>query len=388
MNINSNSNKLIIEGFLQNFKGPQGAEGPQGPIGPSGPQGAKGFDGNPGPQGPIGPIGQKGDQGISITGFDYNKSNNTLYYLNSVGDKNVLLTNVNTLFKGDKGDKGDQGIQGLKGDKGDQGIQGQVGPIGPIGARDFTLINGNLVYTDSNNIQKTVISNIYSVFKGPQGDKGSIGQTGSSGAAGPPGPAGPAGTSVDFSRTSFGDEGTTQFVIGNTNESNLRLGRTADYSWIQSHGSKPLKINGIGNDIILNGKTTFSADGSVNFGGNIRAKGNAFRYFTMTGIRNQSNGFRIVDPNDGTSFMANDWICFVAGIRADWYNGYPGAINLFCYVGKDGFWYVQYLAESMPADSVAYAPIICIPIGFFDKSKTAYPPNATLNAPWFGGWSN
>jgi hypothetical protein len=42
-----------------------------------------------------------------------------------------------------------------------------------------------------------------------------------------------------------------QFVIGNTNESNLRLGRHTDYSWIQSHGSKPLKINPLGNDVCI-----------------------------------------------------------------------------------------------------------------------------------------
>ena len=40
-----------------------------------------------------------------------------------------------------------------------------------------------------------------------------------------------------------------QLTIGNTNESNLRLGRHQDYSWIQSHGSKPLKINPLGNQV-------------------------------------------------------------------------------------------------------------------------------------------
>ncbi len=42
-----------------------------------------------------------------------------------------------------------------------------------------------------------------------------------------------------------------QLTIGNTNESNLRLGRHPDYSWIQSHGSKPLKINPLGNQVHL-----------------------------------------------------------------------------------------------------------------------------------------
>ena len=56
-----------------------------------------------------------------------------------------------------------------------------------------------------------------------------------------------------------GDANSVQFVIGNTNESNLRLGRHRDYSWIQSHGSKPLLINPLGNplevrDIKVNSK--------------------------------------------------------------------------------------------------------------------------------------
>ncbi len=43
-----------------------------------------------------------------------------------------------------------------------------------------------------------------------------------------------------------------QLTIGNTNESNLRLGRHPDYSWIQSHGSKPLRINPLGNQVCIN----------------------------------------------------------------------------------------------------------------------------------------
>jgi len=42
-----------------------------------------------------------------------------------------------------------------------------------------------------------------------------------------------------------------QLTIGNTNESNLRLGRHPNYSWIQSHGSRPLKINPLGNQVHL-----------------------------------------------------------------------------------------------------------------------------------------
>ena len=52
--------------------------------------------------------------------------------------------------------------------------------------------------------------------------------------------------------TDDGDANSEQLVIGRTDRSNLRLGKTADYSWIQSHGSKPLLINPIGNDVKFN----------------------------------------------------------------------------------------------------------------------------------------
>ena len=50
-----------------------------------------------------------------------------------------------------------------------------------------------------------------------------------------------------------------QLVIGNTNQSNLRLGRHTDYSWIQSHGGKPLKINPLGNPVCI-GNTCITED--------------------------------------------------------------------------------------------------------------------------------
>jgi hypothetical protein len=52
--------------------------------------------------------------------------------------------------------------------------------------------------------------------------------------------------------TDDGDANSEQFIIGTTDRSNLRLGKTADYSWIQSHGSKPLLINPLGNDVKFN----------------------------------------------------------------------------------------------------------------------------------------
>lgn len=44
-------------------------------------------------------------------------------------------------------------------------------------------------------------------------------------------------------------------ILGPKSQANLRLGYNADYTWIQSHGSKPLVINGIGDNVAI-GATT------------------------------------------------------------------------------------------------------------------------------------
>jgi hypothetical protein len=61
--------------------------------------------------------------------------------------------------------------------------------------------------------------------------------------------------------TNDGDANSEQLIIGTTDRSNLRLGKTAEYSWIQSHGSKPLKINPLGNEVhIATAKTIMNGD--------------------------------------------------------------------------------------------------------------------------------
>ncbi|MBU0656038.1 MAG: hypothetical protein KJ914_13040 [Gammaproteobacteria bacterium] len=52
-------------------------------------------------------------------------------------------------------------------------------------------------------------------------------------------------------------------IIGDTNSSNLRLGYHKDYTWIQSHGLKPLFINELGNNTIIN-----KTNGNVGIGTN------------------------------------------------------------------------------------------------------------------------
>jgi len=59
-------------------------------------------------------------------------------------------------------------------------------------------------------------------------------------------------------------------ILGPTSQSNLRLGYNLSYSWIQTHGSMPLAINSIGNNVGI-GTTTpgfkLDVNGTVRLGG-------------------------------------------------------------------------------------------------------------------------
>ncbi len=62
-----------------------------------------------------------------------------------------------------------------------------------------------------------------------------------------------------------------QLTIGTTNESNLRLGRHKDYSWVQSHGSKPLQINPLGNPVYVGTNVASDANGQQLVIGDVNA---------------------------------------------------------------------------------------------------------------------
>ncbi len=99
-----------------------------------------------------------------------------------------------------------------------------------------------------------------------------------------------------------------QLTIGNTSESHLRLGRHTDYSWIQSHGGKPLKINPLGNDICLQDVCLNSTDiknlknGSTS-STSATPTGNGL--LTITGIKSDNNtqGVTTLDINAITDDM-------------------------------------------------------------------------------------
>ncbi len=65
-------------------------------------------------------------------------------------------------------------------------------------------------------------------------------------------------------------------ILGPTNGANLRLGYHTNYAWIQSHGGKPLYINELGNNTILNkdngnvGIGTTSTNAKLHVNGDIR----------------------------------------------------------------------------------------------------------------------
>lgn len=65
------------------------------------------------------------------------------------------------------------------------------------------------------------------------------------------------------SNGTVGDSNTAGFLRLEAGSSNaaLRAGLNTDYAWIQSHGSRPLRINELGNDVIIN-----SGAGSVGIG--------------------------------------------------------------------------------------------------------------------------
>ncbi len=50
----------------------------------------------------------------------------------------------------------------------------------------------------------------------------------------------------------YQDANGNTLILGSKDKSNLRLGYHQEYSWIQSHGLKPLRINELGNDTIFN----------------------------------------------------------------------------------------------------------------------------------------
>jgi hypothetical protein len=84
--------------------------------------------------------------------------------------------------------------------------------------------------------------------------------------------------------------------IQTTGGTNLKLGGNTTYSWIQTHGSKPLYINSLGNNVIFN-----------NGGGNVGiGTTNPAYKLDVNGVANFSNGFSAPSSETGYRLKFND----------------------------------------------------------------------------------
>ncbi|MCA2504109.1 MAG: hypothetical protein IM550_11970 [Microcystis sp. M54BS1] len=99
-------------------------------------------------------------------------------------------------------------------------------------------------------------------------------------------------------------------VLGSTNASNLRLGYHQDYSWIQSHGSKPLLINRLGNNIGIGSGSTINPVASLDIASASRTGTHptAIKGLYITGDFNADNDgveFRHSSGTQGIGFGFN-----------------------------------------------------------------------------------
>jgi len=125
-------------------------------------------------------------------------------------------------------------------------------------------------------------------------------------------------------------------VAGDANGKAVVLGANTNYSWIQSHGSVPLYINELGNNVIIN-----LGGGGVGIGTT-----NPSTMFDVYGTaRIWSKSYH----EDSTSFGSNGlWQQSLGGTRFNGYNGYSVvhiktniAHNSACMIGFNvkGYWY-------------------------------------------------
>lgn len=112
-----------------------------------------------------------------------------------------------------------------------------------------------------------------------------------------------------------GDSNTGTLIIGSNLSSNLRMGynTAGNYSWIQSHFGQPLRINELGNNVILNsgggnvGIGTTSPSEKLHVNGNVLAT--AYYYSSDASLKTnvqKSDGLKIISGLDGVSFNWKD----------------------------------------------------------------------------------
>ena len=102
------------------------------------------------------------------------------------------------------------------------------------------------------------------------------------------------GTQLQIINVNQNADGNT-LILGQTNQSHLKLGYHQNYSWIQSHGSKPLAINPIGNNVGIG--TNNPGDYKLNVQGNQYINGS----LTVNGTV-QLGGFTDADQDEWPKF--------------------------------------------------------------------------------------
>lgn len=124
--------------------GPQGIIGPIGPMGPQGMQGSTGIGlkGDRGDKGEKGDKGERGETGpIGISEFIFDRQSATLYYIDDIGNQNLVIDNLNTVFKGPTGP---QGIPGPT-----SNILGSCRPVdGGCDSFEWAIGNPGMQYLD------------------------------------------------------------------------------------------------------------------------------------------------------------------------------------------------------------------------------------------------
>jgi hypothetical protein len=93
-----------------------------------------------------------------------------------------------------------------------------------------------------------------------------------------------------------------EIVVGNTDSSSLRIGNDKDYSWIQSHNARPLKINPIGNNIEIGNSST-----DLNVAGNIKTN----RYYAN--YRLDASGNQSLNKEMGSWDVCNLTLFYTKG---------------------------------------------------------------------------
>lgn len=109
-----------------------------------------------------------------------------------------------------------------------------------------------------------------------------------------------------------GDSNAGTLILGPTSSTNLRLGynSAAGYSWIQSHFGQPLRINELGNNVILNSGGGNVGIGTVSPANKLTVAGVVALASTNEGapaasMKHQSNLFSFLGGTSGYSFYDN-----------------------------------------------------------------------------------